>query len=201
SGCQDTGVSCHQLSHRCSSPQWEEILSRYCPATCGKCRTPSTVSSSGSPCVDRTSACLLLSHRCSDPLYSPIMNAHCPSTCGKCAASAAICSDIAHNCAILVHRCYDEKYGTMMNNYCRKTCGLCTGSDGVSTNEIFARPEKMKEVFPWTETPSTTPSTYATFRYTTQEPEEAEDESIDKVMEGASDIVRLILGWRKRLNQ
>eukprot|EP00080_Pristionchus_pacificus_P015075 PDM75095.1 ShK domain-containing protein [Pristionchus pacificus] len=197
-GCKDTGVNCAQLSHRCSSPIWEEILKRYCPFTCGKCERGDEIVSDSSICIDRAYNCPLLSHRCSDPIYLPIMIRNCAQTCGKCrGADAGKCTDLAYNCPMLIHRCEDDHYGPKMRTYCRNTCGLCSDESSILTNEIFARPEKKEEDSP----PLTTiPPVFTLFPYGYTSTRTKEDE-IKKLMKGARGIVRLILGWKKRLGK
>ncbi|GMT10112.1 hypothetical protein PFISCL1PPCAC_1409, partial [Pristionchus fissidentatus] len=193
SGCVDTGVNCGRLARQCNNALWEVMMTRYCPKTCERCKASTSVSHSASMCLDRAFNCLRLFHRCSDPGYFEIMRTNCVATCGHCrGAPSRVCADKAYNCDSLAHRCGDEQYGEMMSVYCKKTCGLLESPDSMETNEIFARPEKKE--FESTRVSFSTSIPIWISSATIKPLEENE-----KGNYGVAHWVRLLLGWKKRM--
>lgn len=138
------GIDCAAQKSMCTIPQWTEVMSVACAATCGLCGVGT--------CKDAIAGCAAMkaAHMCNDYTLVEHMRKNCARTCGLCASKGSggaaarkrlfkgidderfpdlappTCAD-SGNCPPFLHRCNDPDpyWSNIMHQYCAKSCGFC----------------------------------------------------------------------------
>lgn len=142
-----TGVSdCPSRAYLCTNAVYYSLMTTQCPATCGRCSSSTTVTST--TCVDLTnpntgvSDCPNRTAYCTNSAYITLMRVQCPRTCGFCTSTAttaatttvsSTCADLINpntgssDCPGISYLCTNSAYATLMRTQCPFTCGYCSG--------------------------------------------------------------------------
>lgn len=96
-------ISCQANVNKCKDSSWVNIMSQYCPRTCGLC--------TNGTCTDVISGCNTMTSLCRNVDWVDYMRTNCARTCDVCTNTPAIaCSDIASNCAVNSNLCSNSVY-------------------------------------------------------------------------------------------
>jgi len=120
-------VNCAANTAKCKDPSWADIMSQYCPKTCGLC-------DSGT-CSDLNSGCNTVASLCKNVDFIDYMRTNCARTCDYCTSSSNTCRDIATNCAQNANLCTNATYRTLMQQQCCGTCSTASSSPAVSCTD------------------------------------------------------------------
>uniref|UniRef100_A0AC34QU00 ShKT domain-containing protein n=1 Tax=Panagrolaimus sp. JU765 TaxID=591449 RepID=A0AC34QU00_9BILA len=122
-------INCAANQGNCRNAAFKDIMTQYCPYTCGLC---------GGNCKDNATGCSTLTGLCQNINWYQYMSQNCASTCGMCNSTTTNsttgnCADVATNCAANANLCNNSVYYSLMTQQCPRTCNRCGQSSSSSS--------------------------------------------------------------------
>ncbi|KAE9550031.1 hypothetical protein FO519_006759 [Halicephalobus sp. NKZ332] len=126
--CFDEYIYCGEFISMCDQEEYEELMSRHCSLTCGRC----DVQHKERETCEDYAECEGMSPLCNHHIYKETVQKQCRKTCGICKPDSVGCEDRHKNCKAFKDDgfCENPIYSTDERSYlCGTTCGLCQDSN------------------------------------------------------------------------